>query len=53
VYEKSSDAQGAFIEVPTKQKSQKPILCGRFESESITRESLEDNDESLQFFHYG
>jgi len=50
VRENTSDTQGAFFEVPAKHKGQKPILFGRFESEPMTRESSEDNDES-QFYH--
>jgi len=53
VHGKNSDAQGAFFEVPAKHKSQKPILFGRFESEPMTCESLEDGFESPQFSHYG
>ena len=52
VHEKTSDAQGAFFEVPTKHKGQKPILFGIFEFEPITRESSEDNNESPQLSHY-
>ena len=39
VHEKTSNAQGAFFEVPAKHKSQKPILFERFESEPKTHES--------------
>jgi len=51
--EKTSDAQGAFFEVPAKRKGQKQILFERIESEPVTRESSEDNPESPQFSHYG
>jgi len=52
VREKTSDAQEAFFEVPTKRKGQKPILFGRIESKAVTRESSKDNPESPQFSHY-
>jgi len=53
VHEKTSDAQGAFFEVPAKHKGQKPILFGRFKFEPMTRESSEVGFESPQFSHYG
>jgi len=53
VHEKTSDAQGAFFEVPAKRKGQKLILLGKIESELVTRESSKDDLESLQFSHYG
>jgi len=39
--------------VPAKRKGQEPILCGRIESELMTRESSKDDLESPQFSHYG
>ena len=45
VRKKTSDAQGAFFEVPAKHKGQKAILFGKIESELVTRESSEDNPE--------
>jgi len=53
VHKKTSDAQGAFFEVPSKYKGQKSILFGRVESEPMAPESLKDNTESPQFSHYG
>jgi len=53
VCEKTSDAQGAFFEVPAKHKGEKPILFGKIESELVTHESLKDNPESPQLSHYG
>ena len=52
VHEKTSNAQGAFFEVPAKHEDQKSILFGRVESEPMARESSEDNTESPQFSHY-
>ena len=49
----SSDAQGAFFEVPAKHKGQKSILFGRIKSEPVTHESSKDNPESPQFSYYG
>ena len=51
VREKTSNAQGAFFEVPTKHKGQKLILFGRIESEPVTDESSEEDPESPQFSH--
>ena len=45
VHENISDAQGAFFDVPTKRKGQKPFLFERIESEPVTRESSKDNPE--------
>ena len=52
VHEKISYAYGAFFEVLAKRKGQKPILFRRIRSELVTRESSEDDPESLQFFNY-
>jgi len=52
-HEKENNAHGAFFKVSGKYKGQKLILFERIESETMTRESSEDDFESLQFFHYG
>jgi len=53
VREKTSDAQGAFFDVPAKHKGQRPIQFRRIESELVTCENSEDDLESPQFSHYG
>ena len=52
VHEKTSDAQGAFFEVPTKHKGQKLIQFVRIESEPMTDERSDEDPESPQFSHY-
>ena len=42
-HKKPSDVRGAFFEVPTKHRGQKPILFERFEPEPMTHEILEDD----------
>jgi len=51
VHEKTSNVHGAFFEVPAKHKDRKPVLFERFESEPMTRDILEDDFKSSQFFH--
>jgi len=52
VYQDVGDAQGLLFMVPARCKGQRPILFGRVESKSMTREDSESNDESPQFSHY-
>ena len=52
VYQGVSDAQGSLFMVPARRKGQRPILFGRVESKSMTRESSESDNESPQFAHY-
>jgi len=53
VHDKTSDAQGAFFEVPSKYKGQKSILFERIKSGPMTCGSSEDDFDSPQFSHYG
>ena len=53
VHEKIGGTHNTLFKVLAKQKGQKPILFGRIETEPVACESLGDNSESPQFFHYG
>jgi len=46
MHEKTDDVQGAFFDVLTKYKGQRPIQFKRVESELMAHKSLEDNAES-------
>ena len=46
VYQDVSDAQRSLFMVPVRRKGQRPILFGRVESKSMTRESSESDNES-------
>jgi len=51
-YQSVSDAQGSLFKVPARRNGQRPILFGRVESESITCEDSERENEPPQFSHY-
>ena len=51
-YQGVNEAQGSLFKVPARRKSQKSILFGRIESESMTREDSESENELPQFSHY-
>ena len=48
----AGDAQKAVFMVPARRKGQRPILFGRVESEPMSREESEDEEEPPQFGHY-
>ena len=52
VYQGVNEAQGSLFKVPARRKGQKPILFERVESESMTREDSESENEPPQFSHY-